>query len=312
MSADPRATHWAQLGETTFVVGIWLLFWLHRLTGRWVFRAFMWPVVVVHWLRRPSLRSASLQYLQHVQEQLAPWPRPPGWRQGLAHVGLFAETMLDKLLASAGRYPLQLVRSHGAEVVFGPAMQGRGGVIVTAHLGCLELCRAMAQGRPGFKLTVLVHTRHAQAFNRILQRLGPAPELQLIEVTEITVGTAMLLADKVAAGGFIAIAGDRIPVSRSKTVRIPFLGHEAAFPIGPYLLAGLLQCPLYFMGCIHEGKGYGMHFERLAEHVELPRAQRDQALADYARRYVRSLTALIALSPYDWFNFYSFWDPAHA
>ncbi|GAA0760465.1 acyltransferase [Ideonella azotifigens] len=311
-AAKPTARHWAQMGETTFVAGIWLLYGLHRIAGRRGFRLLMWPVVLVHWLTRPTLREASLDYLRRQQTTNRLWPHEPGWRQGLQHVALFAETMLDKLLAMAGRYPAGKVRLDGAEAVAQQALSGGGGVLVTAHIGCLELCRAMAQRQPAFKLNVLVHTRHAQAFNRILQRLQPGAALNLIEVSEITVATAMLLAGKLAAGEFVAIAGDRVPLHGGRTVTVDFLGSPAPLPIGPYVLASLLKCPLYFLGCLHEGDGYAMHFERLAEQVLLPRKQRETALAEHAARYAECLARLLRRSPYDWFNFYRFWDPAHA
>lgn len=304
------ARHWAQMGESTFVVGIWLLYWVHRLTGRWLFRVCMAPVVLVHWLANPSLRAASLQYLQRMQASQAMFDRSPGWAQGLSHVALFAETMLDKLLAMAGHYPNERVASHGNEAVYEAALSGQGGILVTAHIGCLELCRALADQQPGFRLNVLVHTRHARAFNAVLQRLNPNAGVNLIEVTEIGVPTALLLAEKVAAGEYIAIAGDRVPVLQSKTVQVDFLGHPAPLPVGPYVLASLLKCPLYLLGCVHEGRGYGVYFERLAERVELPRARREAALQAYAQQFADALTRLLRRSPYDWFNFFPFWEQA--
>ena len=35
-------------------------------------------------------------------------------------------------------------------------------------------------------------------------------------------------------------------------------------------------------------------------------------MADYAQRYAQILTDLLKRSPYDWFNFFAFWDQAHA
>jgi len=305
------AKHWASMGETTFVAGIWLLYWVHRLTGRWIFRICMAPVVLLHWLTRPTLRAASLQYLQRIHAAEGVFTRAPGWPQGLRHVALFAETMLDKLLAMAGRYPVERVASHGNQVVYDPATGLQGGILVTAHIGCLELCRALAEQLPGFKLNVLVHTRHAQAFNAVLHRLNPQASVNLIEVTEIGVSTALLLAEKVAAGEYVAIAGDRVPVLGSKTVQVDFLGHAAPLPIGPYVLASLLKCPLYLIGCLHQGPGYAVYFERLAERVELPRGHREAALQVHAQQFADALTRLLRRSPYDWFNFYPFWDQSH-
>lgn len=312
-SAGRRPQHWAQLGESTFVLGIWLLYGVHRVAGRWPFRLLMTPVLALHWALRPALRRHSLDYLRRLQQSESPWPRRPGLRHSFAHVRLFADTLLDKLLAMAGRYPLQHLRSEGHEQVLRHLATGQGAVLATAHMGCLELCRALAEQMPGFHVNVLVHTRHAQAFNRILARLQGevSGRVRLIEVSDINPAVAMLLAQRVAAGECVAIAGDRVPVGSARVLRLPFLGQEAAFPIGPYLLAGLLKCPLFFMGCIHEGRGYALRFERLAEQVTLPRGAREQAMLAPARAYVAALTRCLRASPYDWFNFFAFWDQAH-
>ena len=309
-SGGSQSRHWAQIGETTFVAGVWLLYWAHRLFGRWLFRVLMAPVVLVHWLARPALRAASLQYLQRMHAAQGVFEKPPGRLQSLRHVALFAETLLDKLLAMAGRYPAECVRHHGREHLAQALRQGQGGILVTAHVGCLELCRAMADSEAAPKLNVLVHTKHARAFNELLERLNPQARVQLIEVTEIGVPTAMILADKVAAGELIAIAGDRVPVRHSKTVTADFLGHPAQFPVGAYVLASLLKCPLYLLGCVHEADGYAVHFVPLAERVVLPRGRRDEALQAHAQAFADALTQLLRCSPYDWFNFFFFWDQA--
>jgi predicted LPLAT superfamily acyltransferase len=310
MSDAAPKRHWADLGESTFVAGIWLLYGLHRLFGRWLFRLVLGPVVLFYWLSRPALRRDSLQYLRRLHAHSPVFAQEPGLPQGLRHVALFAETMLDKLLAMAGRYPVSQVSIVGANPLRQAAAAGQGGIIVTAHIGCLELCRALIDDGSPFRLHVLVHTAHAQDFNRILQRLNPHSQVKLIEVSEIDVSTALRLSEKVAAGEFVAIAGDRVPVRQSKTVQVDFLGHPAAFPVGPYILAGLLKCPLYMLSCLHTDRGYTVRFDLLAQQVLLPRGQREQALHAYATQYAAALAALLHESPLDWFNFFPFWDQA--
>ncbi|WP_293931678.1 acyltransferase [Iodobacter sp.] len=304
--------HWADIGENTFITGIWLLFHVHRLAGRWPFRLCIYPVVTLQWLTRPSLRYASMQYLQRLEAATGALGHTPSIRDSLKHLALFAETMLDKLLAASGKYRFDQIKTEGREAFYAVAEQGLGGIIVTAHLGCLELCRAMAAQRSKIRLNILVHTRHAVQFNQLLKRLNPDNDLQLIEVTEVGPATAVLLQSKIAAGEYIVIAGDRIPVFASQTVQADFLGHSAPFPVGPYILANLLKCPLYLLGCIHEGRGYRIHFETLADKVVLPRGQRAIAMAGYAQQYADALTILLKRSPYDWFNFFAFWDQSHA
>lgn len=302
--------HWAEVQESTFVAGIWLLYWLHRLAGRWPFRLCIYPVVFVYWLLRPAARTASLQYLQRLQAATGALGRRPRRLDTLRHFARFAETLLDKLLAVSGRYPLEQVHVEGREAVGTYVTSGQGGVFVTAHLGCMELGRALARHEVRLVMNILVHTRHARQFNRVLDRLDSSNDVRLLEVTELGPATAVMLAERVAAGEFIAVAADRVPVSGSRTAQIDFLGHPARLPVGPYVLAGLLKCPLYLLACIREQGRYVVYLERLAERVELPRGRRDEALARYAEQYAQRLTMLLARSPYDWFNFFPFWDQA--
>ena len=89
------------------------------------------------------------------------------------------------------------------------------------------------------------------------------------------------------------------------------MGAPARFPVGPYVLAALMRCPLYAMGCVRQADGHLLRFTELSHAVVLPRANREAALTALATSYAAWLQALVAQSPYDWFNFYDFWadDP---
>lgn len=299
--------HWAQIGESTSVGGIAFLCAIDRWLGRAPFRACLYPVVLMHWLLNRTARRASLQYLARLHTRHRVFDAPPGLRQSLRHLATFAETLLDKLLATGGRYPAGKVRMQ-RDVMLRQIASGQGGVIVTAHIGCLELCQALADDVPGFRLTALVHTAHAQDFNRLLRRLNPDCRVELLQVTQLDAAMAMELGRRVAAGEFVAIAGDRVPVSSARSVRAEFLGQPAAFPIGPYVLASAIGCPMFAMACTHEGDGYRIAFEQFSERVVLPRNAREAALSEQAARFAHWLEEQVRAAPFDWFNFFPFWD----
>ena len=301
--------HWADLGETTFVGGTWFLYAVYRLLGRLPFRLCLYPVVLFWWLGSGPALRASLDYLRRLHAAEGVFPRRPGMRESLRHFFLFGETLLDKMLAIGGRYPRERIRFSGQQAMLDAAQAGQGGIIATAHMGCLELMQMAARWREGLRVTILVHTAHAQQFNRILARLNPQATVRLLQVTDFSPAMAMALADRVAAGEFIAIAADRVPVQGERTCRAPFLGAEADFPAGPWLIASLLRCPVWGLSCLHDGDGYASRIELLAEQVTLPRADRQAGLNDCAARFSGWLTGCLRQSPYDWFNFYDFWMP---
>jgi len=309
-SSGTGPRHWSAIGEETFAGGMWLMYALFRIGGRLPFRVVLYPVVLWYWLVNRAAREASLEYLQRLQQATGALGHAPGRRDTICHFLSFAETMLDKMLAVGGRYRFDRIRFVGREPIDAMVRAKQGALIVTAHLGCLEMCQASADARPGMKLTVLVHTVHAERFNRMLERLSPGRGITLMQVSEISPATAVLLAERVERGEFVAIAGDRVPIvaGRASAVQVPFLGHVAPFPTGAYMLASLLKCPLYSLGCIRQGDTHEVVFERLAERVVLPRGDRLAACAVYADDFARRIERLLARAPYEWFNFFSFWD----
>jgi predicted LPLAT superfamily acyltransferase len=302
--------HWSSIGEETFVGGMWLLYALFRIGGRLPFRLFLYPVVFWYWASSRAAREASLEYLQRLQRATGALGREPDWRDTLRHFFSFAETILDKMLAVGGRYKLETIRFVGREPFEETVRSGQGGLLVTAHMGCLEMCQASAEATRGMKLTVLVHTVHAEQFNRMLDRLSPGRGISLMQVTEISPATAVLLAERVARGEFVAIAGDRVPIvaGRASAVQVPFLGHDAPFPTGAYMLASLLKCPLFALGCIRQGDAHEVVFDKLADRVVLPRGDRLAGCTVHAAQFARGLERLLARAPYEWFNFFSFWN----
>ena len=301
--------HWAQINESGFVAGMRMLFWLYRIAGRLPFRLALYPVLGWYLMTKPTARHASRDYLRRVRASgLGSNPPNSGWLGVFRHFGAFAESILDKLLLWGGLFKMQDVICTGQEHMRANLQTQRGGLLICAHLGNLELCRVLSRQRSGLRITVLVHTRHARAFNRLLAQLDPNSQLNLMQVTELTPAMAMLLADRVARGEFVAIAGDRIPVSPyPRVAHASFLGEPAPFPIGPYVLASVLQCPVYLLFSLTVGGRSECHFELFRDAIRLPRKDRNQALDELAAAYAARLEHFCLRAPLQWFNFYDFW-----
>lgn len=317
-AAPSSPCHWATIAESTFVFGMWMLYHVYRLLGRWPFRVCLTPVVLYYWLTSRVARASSLEYLRHLHATHHTFNATPGLRHSVRHFMNFAEVILDTLLIATGRYRATVSCEDDAKICERVRQEqqhgqqpGQGGILITAHIGCIALCRALAEQQPELRLTILVHTRHAERFNRMLRKHVPNTRVRLMQVTDFDVATALQLADRIAQGEYIAIAGDRVPVRDSKIIYADFLGRQAPLPAGPYIMAAVLKCPLVFMGCIHDGTGYTVRFVPLAEQVVLPRQARESALTQYAGQFAAQMEACLLQAPYDWFNFFPFWTQAN-
>ena len=154
---------------------------------------------------------------------------------------------------------------------------------------------------------MLVHSRHAQAFNEALIKAG-ADRIQLIQVSDLDAALMMELNARIEAGEWLAIAADRVPVRGEKTVEVDFLGAKAQLPQGAWLLAGLLKTQVHTLFCIqHQGR-YHLKLRRFLNSTDWKRGERQAAVAAAAQAYADRLAEECAAAPLQWFNFYDFWN----
>ncbi|WP_446811312.1 lipid A biosynthesis acyltransferase [Methylomonas sp. 2BW1-5-20] len=305
--------HWAAVEENSLLWGIQALVWVYRLFGRWVFRLFLRPVVSYYFLAGRIAREASLDYLRHLTRHYPDLDLSSGLWQSYRHFLSFGETLLDKIVVWTGNITPEQVDFPNRQLLLGLIEQKRGAMLLSGHIGNLEICQAIATMRGHIHLNILVHTKHAEKFNRLLGSRGSAT-IQLIQVTELSPAIAITLQEKIERGEFLVMVGDRVPVQGGRTVSASFLGEDAEFPQGPYLLASLLRCPVYTLFCFPVNGQFKIHLELFAKAIRIPRGEsnRQYMLKTLARQYAERLEAYCRVAPLQWFNFYPYWGKTAA
>ncbi len=311
VSTDRRSdSHWASLPESGSTAWLWIRYLSYVWIGRPLFRLLVWPASWYFITVRPVARRASIEYQRRVGVLAADSSAWQAWRAAGVHVRHFADTLLDKALVWTGGLALDGIRRE-VDPRFDEAVdENRGGVLVVAHFGNLEVLRRMGERAKQLRLHILVHTRHAERFNRVLTRMNPQSAERLLQVTEVDTATIAHLATRVELGDFVVIAADRVPVTSERVLDVPFLGADAAFPIGPWVLAAALGCPVYWLACYQRPADRGRYTlvcELMSERIVLPRKTRDAALREVIADYVRCLERACREAPLAWFNFFPFW-----
>jgi predicted LPLAT superfamily acyltransferase len=283
MNAEKQ--HWADREERGS-------FWLMKFTalaakvlGRRLLSPLLYGIVLYFFLFGRSARHSAWQY----QQRLADWStRPdlrPTHRRVFGQFMAFADSMLDKLDVWNGKLSIEQIEIIDPALLRHQLRGKRGQMLVGAHLGNLEVCRALAEIGEKVTMNVLVHTKHAEQFNRLLGEAG-ATNLRLIQVSELDPVIMLQLHERLERGEWLAIAGDRVPLHGGRSVIVDFLGHPAKFPQGPWLLAGLLKCPINLLLCLKKPNGdYRLTIEPFAEAITWKRSDREQVIHQWASRY---------------------------
>lgn len=183
----------------------------------------------------------------------------------------------------------------------------KGQILLTAHLGNVEICKALGARVDGFRMVILAYDKNSREFNEVLKRISQNDgSVRMMLVNELDVAAMLELKNIVESGEHIGIMGDRTPIGGDKAARVKFLGKEANFNYGPYLIAGILGVKISSLWCQKiEGK-FRIDLVPLASTVKLGR-DKAAAVREYLQIYVRELENRCKQTPVQWFNFFDFW-----
>lgn len=303
-----KSLHWSEMGEWSLVWGMRFLLRVYFILGRRLLQVFLYPVVSYYWLVNKPGRQASLNYLQRLAEFAPSLQIGSGLWTSYVHFISFANAIVDKLAAWSGAITLADVEYQGRDELVAAIKHGRGAVLLGSHLGNLEVSRVIADLDTDIRINVLVHTKHAQKINHLFNQINPHSALNLIQVTDVDMTTSSLLSDKIEQGELVIIAADRTPVSQQPRVSsVNFLGAEALFPQGPFILAALLKCPVYTLFCLKQNNKHVIYFEHFCDELVFPRKTREQTIQQTIQRYTQRLQRYCLMAPLQWFNFFDFW-----
>ena len=300
--------HWAEQNERGSKLSLNLTRLIVQYCPLWVIKLVTFFVVSYFFLTSQKARRNIRRYQQRLQQTFPQvnLPRYPVFCHFLA----FGEAITDRFAVwqKKIRYS-DLIDDDTDNVYQAIRSEGRGQILVCSHFGNIEICRALVDNpnHSNFKLNILVHNRHAQAFNKSLEKAG-ASSLPLIQVEDLDAAKMLELHERLERGEWIAIAADRVPVRGDKTQKVDFLGAQASFPKGVWLMASLLKAPINTIFCLKKWGDYHLKLRHFSGPIEGHGKQRADSIEQAMQRYADLLAQECAENPLYWFNFYDFWE----
>ncbi|MDB6162588.1 MAG: acyltransferase [Xanthomonadaceae bacterium] len=301
---ESACTQWKKRPEGGGRFAIWLIRGIARHAGRKVARLLLGPITIYFLLMRAPERRASIAYLERALG------RPTRWIDGARHIHTFASTILDRVFLLSGRLEYFKVTISGLDDVHRQLDKHQGVLLFGSHLGSFEVMRVLARQRPDYVIRVVLDKGHNAAMTQLLDALDPAIAANVIDAAQDGPSLMLAIQQAVAQGHLVALLADRV-YKDDASEPATFLGHVARFPRAPWLIASVLHVPVVLaFGLYRGGNRYDLAFESFSDGLHIPRAERPHALSALIQRYAGRLEHYARLAPYNWFNFYDFWDSA--
>ena len=292
--------HWLQLPERGTLFTLRLITWIGLNIGPWAARLLLYPITAYYLLTiTPAVRQSSQRYLQRALGRRVYW-----WHTA-RHFHRYASMILDRVFLLSDRFDRFDLKVHNGGLVMDRIAAGQGCILLGAHLGSFEALRMLGT-KHKLKVKVLMNIDHNEKMTQIMAALNPTVAQNIIALGH---PDALLKAkESLDEGYLIGMLADRV-FKQDNTVSCQFLGASARFPTGPMRLAAALRCPVILaFGILHRSGHYDIYFEPFAERIDCNRLHREDDLQRWTQRYAERLEHYTRKAPYNWFNFYDFWN----
>lgn len=293
---------WKQRPEGGGLFALGLIRGIARHGGRTVARLLLYPTTLYFLLRRGPERRASRAWLDRALG------RPAKTGDVARHIHTFAATILDRVFLLSGQLRRFDVRVQGLQTLHEQLASGQGLLLFGSHLGSFEVLRVLSRERPDIKVRVVLDIGHNPAMTQLLDALNPEVAATVIDAGQSGPVIMLEIQKAIEEGAIVTLLVDRVQAGQS-WVPVPFFGRNAPMPTAPWLIASVLGAPVMLaFGLYRGGKRYDLAFEAFELGERVPRRERQARLLTLVGRYAARLEHHARQAPFNWFNFYDFWE----
>lgn len=299
------------------------LLWSMKKMPSWVVHSFVYPVSVFYCLFSKRARDDAKLYqtqLKKYLEEKSETGKTEFKISPLKQIFSFSMCVIEKMEGWLGKVKYENLIKHEDDIseLISRLNEGKGALIIGSHLGNMELLRSISNlnnsgTEKDVEVTCLMELQTTQQFNNFLTSINPNAKMNILDSRKIGPDTMDFLQEQLEKGGMVFLAADRTSAtSKSRNLREKFLGKEAEFPYGVFLLACLLKVPTYYIFGLREktisliSKNH-IYIEKSNVDFEVGRTKREEKIHEMCREYIEKLEKYIMIYPYQWYNFYNFW-----
>ena len=216
---------------------------------------------------------------------------------------IFAQTLLDKVVVMAGIDNKLTYEFDGEDNLREIVRRGKGGILLSAHVGNWEAAGHLLK-RLNTRINVVMYDGEQQQIKDYLESVTGRRNLNVILVKP-DLSHVYAMGEALQNNELICLHADRF-LEGNKTTRRVFLGEEANFPLGPFILAASFKAPVSIVFAFKETRSH-YHFYGSS----ILQCTDDESKAEFRERllsaFVDALDQKVKMYPEQWFNYFNFW-----
>lgn len=213
---------------------------------------------------------------------------------------IFSQVIIDRFAIWAGKK--YNITAEGHEIYQNLVARPEGFVQLSAHVGSYEVAGYHLKAAKVLNALVYAGEKSTVMANR--DKMFAEMNIRMIATSD-DMSHVFALDNALTSGEIVSMPADRM-LGSSKCVTKEFLGRMTKFPLGPFNIATMRGCNVIAINVFKTGwNAFKIYV------TELPydkNASRREQVEQLSEAYVRELEKRVKQYPYQWFNFFEFWE----
>jgi Predicted acyltransferase len=215
---------------------------------------------------------------------------------------LLGQSIIDKVVVMSGIKNSFTFDFDGEENLRNIATMQKGGILLSAHIGNWDVAGHLFT-RLETPINIVLYDGEDEQIKKYLEGVTGKSKINII-VIKNDLSHIYAISNAFANNELVCMHADRF-MPGNKTLTQNFLGADARFPMGPFLLAATFKVPVSFVFAVKETK---LHYHFFATAIKdyssfAKEALMQEMLQDFAGEMERKVKQY----PEQWFNYYNFW-----
>lgn len=254
-------------------------------------------VVSLYYLLVPGKAGKTLQYYFHKRLGFNLIKTKFAIYENFNYLG---RSIIDKVVLMSGVPSPFTINHDGGKYLDDIAAQGKGGLLISAHLGNWEAAGHLLK-RMKTKINIVMFDGEHEKIKEYLDKVRER-SFNVIVIKE-DISHIYEISAALQRNEFVCIHADRF-VEGNRTTEATLLGEKALLPVGPFVLATTFQAPVTFVFAMKEGLKHFHFYASPGKIYPKGRAGIPAIVEDYCRK----IEVMIKKYPLQWHNYFEFWE----
>lgn len=212
---------------------------------------------------------------------------------------VFGQTLVDRFAFLVNRADKITYSFDNEEALLNLKDLGKGGILMSAHLGNWETAGNLLKHRISSKMNVLMLDAEVQKIKAFTDKSTGGSQFNIIPIKN-DFSHLIKLNNAFKAKEFVALHADRF-TEGAKSITLDFFGYPVRFPYGPFLIASKFKVPITFVFAIKASK---THYALCATDPIIDHKSPEEI----AKAYISEIERLVKKHPEQWFNYYNYFE----